>query len=172
MNRYSVITIVAVFVIASPIVISAINVAGVERLEYGWGSSTDEFSFFWLSSGGQMKVCNTMPVWGGFESFDLEIFYQNELIGTYSVESVSIDPMSSGLYDGTFRSDHWNTAHHTLMALDFEINSGTTSIDPAQFVVETSVNAPFMGFVPHSVTSSMTGHDFDTLMRMNISSCN
>ena len=45
MNKYSVITIIAILIIISPFAYSGMNIVGAEQLQYKW-SDSEKFSFF------------------------------------------------------------------------------------------------------------------------------
>ena len=61
MNRYSVITFVAIIAIITPFAYSGLNIIGANQLEYNWNSG-DEFSFFEMSNNGQIEIIKSYSI--------------------------------------------------------------------------------------------------------------
>ena len=170
MNRYSIVTAVAIAVIIAPFAVSVINITGGQQIEYRW-DSPGMFSFFKMSTDGELEFCNTLPFWVSLKSFEATMFYQDRELGTYSVDSISLDPLSASAYTGKFRSENIITAHNIFMTIDFGISGEAMRIDPTSFVVETEVETPIIGLIPYSTTTSMSGLEFDQIMRTGDLSC-
>ena len=60
MNKYSIITVVAIIIIIAPFAYSGLNIIGANQLEYKWNDS-EGFSFFAMSNNGNIEFCNSMP---------------------------------------------------------------------------------------------------------------
>ena len=101
MNKYSIITAVAIAVIVIPFVFSGMSILGVNQLEYRW-HSPGEFSFFTMSNHGDIEYCNTMPFWTSFQKFEVGIFYESNYLGSYVGKPLTINPMSSAVQEGIF----------------------------------------------------------------------
>ena len=65
MNKYSIITAIAIIVIIIPFAFAGMNIIGSQQLEYRW-HSPGIFSFFTISNHGEMEFCNTLPFWTEF----------------------------------------------------------------------------------------------------------
>ena len=172
MNRYSVVTVVAIIVIVSPFAVSAINVVGVQQTDYRWNSA-ETFSFFKLSTGGELEFCNRLPFFVNFQNFDVTMYYKEKELGTYSTGPLALDPYSSSVRDGVFRSSDRTAAHNIFMTFDFGVAGGEAMrINPADFIVETKADTPIIGLIPYSTTTSMGGLEFDQIMRADDPYCN
>ena len=172
MDRYTVITAAAIIIIIVPFAISAINITSAEQLQYRW-DSPGMFSFFKMSTDGKLEFCNTMPFWADIERFDVIMYYQGEMIGTYAVtEPFTVNPLSSNTQKGAFTSEHISRAHSMLMTIDHEFSSGESRIDARQFVIKTVISTPILGLVPYDVTAQMSGHEFNSQMNAEDLYCN
>ena len=94
MNKYSVITIIAILIIISPFVYSGINIVGAEQLQYKWNDS-EEFSFFTMMNNGNIELCNPMPFSISFEELQIGSFYNAKNIGCLLYTSPSPRDLST-----------------------------------------------------------------------------
>ncbi|MGH1569234.1 MAG: thr operon leader peptide [Nitrosopumilus sp.] len=170
MNKYSIITAIAITIIIIPFVHSGLNIVGVQQLEYRW-DSPGEFSFFTMSNSGKMEFCNTMPFWTSFQIFEVATYYDTVHLGSFVVKPTTINPFSSTVQGGIFSSEKITTAQHNFMTLDFEFDGGDIRLDPNKFMVVTSANTPIIGIIPYTSTNQITGFDFDTLMNSEDLAC-
>ena len=74
MNKYSIITLIAIIIIITPFAYSGLNILGANQLEYKW-SGSEEFSFFAMSNSGDMEFCNPIPFPTSFQKFQIISFY-------------------------------------------------------------------------------------------------
>jgi hypothetical protein len=79
MNKHSIITAVAIVVIAIPLIYSGSSIVEAQQLEYRW-YNPGEFTFFTMSNDGEIKFCNTLPFWTSFQKFEIEAFYQIQIL--------------------------------------------------------------------------------------------
>jgi hypothetical protein len=171
MNKHTVITLIAIIVIIIPIVHSGLSIAGAQQVEYRW-DSPGQFSYFTMLNNGKMEFCNTLPFWITFQNFQVSAFYQNEILGSYNVQPMTIDPFSSTVREGVFTSEEMEEAQHILMTFDFEFNGGNVRLDPNQFIIIVNTNTPILGIIPYSTTMQMSGFEFDQIMNTEDLSCN
>ena len=170
MNKHSIITAIAIVVIVTPFAYSGLSIVGVQQLEYRW-DNPGEFTFFTMSNQGEMEFCNTMPFWTSFQKFEIAAFYQAELLGSFVVQPLTINPWSSSVQEGTFSSEGMSVAQHIFMTFDFEFNGGNIRLDPNKFVILTSTDTPILGIIPYSSTTQISGFEFDKMMNAENLSC-
>ena len=163
MNKYSIITAVAIAVIVIPFAHSGLSIVGSQQLEYRW-HGPGQFSFFAMSNHGEMEFCNTLPFWVSFQKMEVATFYSNEHLGSFVVNPLTIDPLSSAVQEGTFTSEEIATAQHNFMTLDFEFDGGDIRLDPNQFTVAIKTDTPILGMIPYSTVTKMSGWEFDQNM--------
>ena len=171
MNRHTVITAAAIAVIVAPFMYSAMSIYGAQQMEYRWGGP-DEFSYFAMSNHGGIEFCNVLPMWVSVEGVEIAPFYQGEYLGSYTVESMTIDPLSPASNPGKFSSETRAASQHIFMAIDFELADGDIRLDPSQFVMIINVDTPILGFIPYSTTTQMDLVDFGQMMDGKEWTCN
>ena len=158
MNRYTIITAIAIAVIVIPIAHSGLSVVGAQQLEYRW-DSPGEFNFFTMLNEGKMEFCNAMPFWTTFQKFEISTFYQSNHLGSYVVKPLTMSPYSSTVQEGTFVSNGMSEAQHIFMTFDFMFNGGNIRLDPNQFIITVATDTPILGIIPYSSTVQMSGFD-------------
>ena len=170
MNKYSIITTIAIIVIIIPFAHSGLSIVGVQQLEYRW-NSPGQFSFFTMSNSGNIEFCNTVPYWTSFQSFEVATFYDTIHLGSFVVNPTTINPLASTVQEGMFTSEKLATAQHNFMTLDFEFDGGDIRLDPNKFMIVIRADTPIIGIIPYSSTNQITGFDFDIMMNSENLSC-
>ena len=171
MNKHTVITIIAIIVIVTPITYSGLSVIGVQQLEYRW-DNPGEFTFFTMLNHGEMEFCNTIPFWISIQKFEIETFYQSDTLGSFTVPSLSINPLSSTVDAGIFKSEEMPEAQHIFMTFDFMFNGGNIRLNPNQFAIVISADTPILGLIPYTTTTQISGFEFDKMMNAENLTCN
>ena len=170
MNKHSIITIIAIIVIIIPFAYSASSIVGVQQLEYRW-DSPGEFTFFTMLNHGEMEFCNTIPFWITFQKFEISTFYQSDILGSFVVQPLTINPYSSVVQEGIFSSEEISESQHIFMTFDFMFNGGNIRLDPNQFIILITADTPILGIIPYSSTTQMSGFEFDKMMNAEDLSC-
>ena len=170
MNKHSIITAIAIIVIVMPFAHSGLSIIGMEQLEYRW-NSPGAFTFFTMSNHGNMEFCNPMPFWISFERLDITSYFETNELGTFSVNPLTINPISSTVQEGTFSSEDLAASQHVFMTLDFEFDGGDIRLDPNQLRVIIQADTPILGIIPYSTTTQISGFDFDQNMNSEDLSC-
>jgi len=170
LNKHSIITAIAIAVIAIPFVYSGLSIVGIQQLEYRWDSPGD-FNFFTMSNSGNIEFCNTLPFWISFQSFEVATFYDSQHMGSFVVNPTTINPLSSTVQEGIFSSEEFAAAQHNFMTLDFEFDGGEIRLDPNKFIIVIHANTPIIGIIPYTSTNQITGFDFDKMMNSEDLSC-
>ncbi len=170
MNKHSIITAVAIVVIAIPLIYSGSSIVEAQQLEYRW-YNPGEFTFFTMFNDGEIEFCNTLPFWTSFQKFEIEAFYQSKPLGSFVVNPMTINPLSSTVQEGIFSSEERSSAQHIFMTFDFEFNGGNIRLDPTKFIIVTSIDTPILGIIPYSTTTQNSGFEFDKMMNAENLSC-
>jgi hypothetical protein len=171
MNKHSIITIIAIIVIVTPFAYSTLSIVGVQQLEYRW-DNPGEFTFFTMLNQGEMEFCNAIPFWITFQKFEISTFYQSEILGSFVVQPLTINPYSSVVQEGIFSSEEISESQHIFMTFDFMFNGGNIRLDPNQFIILITADTPILGIIPYSSTTQMSGFEFDKMMNAEDLSCN
>ena len=170
MNKHSIITIIAIIVIVTPFAYSGLSIVGVQQLEYRW-DNPGEFTFFTMLNQGEMEFCNAIPFWITFQKFEISTFYQSDILGSFVVQPLTINPYSSVVQEGIFSSEEISESQHIFMTFDFMFNGGNIRLDPNQFVILITADTPILGIIPYSSTTQMSGFEFDKMMNAEDLSC-
>ncbi|MGY5143258.1 MAG: thr operon leader peptide [Candidatus Nitrosopumilus sp. bin_32a] len=170
MNKHSIIAIIAIIVITLPFVHSGLSIIGMQQLEYRW-DNPGQFSFFTMSNHGEIEFCNTMPFWVSFEKLEITPYFETNNLGSFSVNSITLNPLSSTVQEGKFSSEELSAAQHIFMSLDFEFNGGDIRLDPNQFIILVRADIPILGVIPYSTTTQISGFDFSKMMNSENLSC-
>jgi len=170
MNKYSVITAIAIAIIVIPFIHSGLSIYGVQQLEYRWHSPIN-FSFFTMSNHGGVEFCNPMPFWTSFQRFEIATFYEGNHLGSFVVDPLTVNPFTSSIQSGVFISEELTTSQHIFMTMDFELDDGDIRLDPNEFIVMTKADTPILGLIPYSTTTQYDIVDFDNAMNSLDLSC-
>ena len=170
MNKHSIITIIAIIVIVIPFAYAGLSIVGVGQLEYRW-DNPGEFNFFTMLNQGEMEFCNAIPFWITFQKFEISTFYQSDILGSFVVQPLTINPYSSVVQEGIFSSEEISEAQHIFMTFDFTFNGGNIRLDPNQFIILISTDTPILGIIPYSSTTQISGFEFDKMMNVEDLSC-
>ncbi len=170
MNKYSIITAIAIVIIVIPFAYSGLSILGVQQLEYRW-DNPGEFTFFTMFNQGEMEFCNTMPFWTSFQKFEIATFYQSKHLGSFIVQPLTINPFSSAVQGGIFSTEDRSESQHIFMTFDFMFNGGNIRLDPNQFIIVINTDTPILGIIPYSSTTQISGFEFDKMMNAEDLSC-
>ena len=170
MNKHSIITIIAIIIIVTPFAYSGLSIVGVQQLEYRW-DNPGEFTFFTMLNQGEMEFCNAIPFWITFQKFEISTFYQSDILGSFIVQPLTINPYSSVVQEGIFSSEEISESQHIFMTFDFMFNGGNIRLDPNQFIILISTDTPILGIIPYSSTTQISGFEFDKMMNAEDLSC-
>ncbi len=154
-----------------PFAHSGLSILGMQQLEYRW-DNPGQFSFFTMSNHGTMELCNALPFWITFEKLEIATYYDENHIGSFSINPTTLNPYSSSLQEGIFSSEKLSAAQHIFMTLDFEFDGGDIRLDPNKLIVVVHTDMPIIGIIPYSTTSQISGFDFDKNMNLENLSCN
>jgi hypothetical protein len=171
MNKYSIITIIAILIIISPFAYSAMNIIGAEQLQYKWNDS-EKFSFFAMMNNGSIELCNPMPFSISFEKLQIGSFYNTKNIGTYEIMSTTIKPQSSIVAKGDFFTEEYQSTQRMFLTLDYEFGGGEIRVDPNKFIVVVSIHTSIAGIIPFSHDLQISGFELDQIMKNQELSCN
>ena len=171
MNKYSIITIIAILIIISPFAYSAMNIIGAEQLQYKWNDS-EKFSFFAMMNNGSIELCNPMPFSISFEKLQIGSFYNAKNIGTYEIMSTTIEPQSSIVAKGDFFTEEYQSTQRMFLTLDYEFGGGEIRVDPNKFIVVVSIHTSIAGIIPFSHDLQISGFELDQIMKNQELSCN
>jgi len=169
MNKYSIITTIAIIVIITPILYGVWSVYSVEELQLRTPNS--QFSYFDMSNYEEIEICNPMPFFVGFNGLNIESYYQNDIKGVFEIGPITISPNTSEIVDLSFSSDSFAEAQYLFMHMDGQFGGEIPiRLDPSQMVVVTNFETRIIGVIPYQNTITQSAFDFTNMMNEE-SSC-
>ena len=163
MNKYSVITIIAIIVIVSPVLYGVWGTYSVGQLQFRTPSS--EFSYFDMSNYETIEVCNSMPFFVSFNDLKIETYYSNDLKGVFEIGPTIINPNTSKVLEVSFSSDSFAESQYLFMHMDGQFDGEMPiRLDPSKMIVVTNFETKIIGIIPYQNTITQTGFDFTKMM--------
>jgi hypothetical protein len=83
MNKYSIITAVAIIVIIIPVLYGVWSIFSVEQIQLR--TPNEEFSYFEMASNEEIQICNPMPFFVSFNAIRIETFYTEDVKGVFEI---------------------------------------------------------------------------------------
>ncbi len=169
MNRYSIITAIAIIVIITPILYGVWGIYSVEKLQLR--TPNVEFSYFEMSNYEKIEICNPMPFFVGFNGLKIEPYYINDIKGVFEIGPTTISPNTSEILDVNFSSDNFSEAQYLFMHMDGQFaDEIPIRLDSSKMVVVTNFETRIIGIIPYQNTITQSGFDFTNMMNEE-SSC-
>jgi DNA-binding beta-propeller fold protein YncE len=163
MNKYSVITIIAIIVIVSPILYGVWGTYSAGQLQFRAPSS--EFSYFDMSNYETIEVCNSMPFFVSFNDLKFETYYSNDLKGVFEIGPTTINPNTSKVLEVSFSSDSFAESQYLFMHMDGQFDGEMPiRLDPSKMIVVTKFETKIIGIIPYQNTITQSGFDFTKMM--------
>ena len=163
MDKYTIISIIAIFVLVLTVGFSVLNVLAAESLQFRGADAS--FTFFGFNENGTIEVCNSLPFFTTGDKLEIFIYSDKEVQGIFSFDEFTIFPMSSSIIKGSFTSDSY--AESTYLFFHFDgMFSGSTPlrINPSKIIVVTEIQTPIIGVIPYSVTKQYSSLEFWDMM--------
>jgi hypothetical protein len=163
MNKYSVITAIAIIVIIIPILYGVWGIYSVEKLQIGTPDS--KFSYFDMSNYEKIEICNPLPFFVSFNGLKIEFYYQNDIKGVFEIGPTTISPNTSEILDVDFSSENFAEAQYLFMHMDGQFGGELPMrLDPSKMVMVTSFETRIIGVIPYQNTFTQSGFDFTNMM--------
>ncbi len=169
MNRYSIITTIAIIVIITPILYGVWGIYSVEKLQLR--TPNTDFSYFEMSNYEKIEICNPMPFFVGFNGLKIDFYYINDIKGVFEIGPTTISPNTSEILDVNFSSDNFSEAQYLFMHMDGQFaDEIPIRLDSSKMVVVTNFETRIIGVIPYQNTITQSGFDFTNMMNEE-SSC-
>ncbi len=169
MNKYSVITAVAIIVIIIPILYGVWSIYSVEQLQLG--TPNVEFSYFEMSNYEKIQICNPMPFFVSFNGLRVATYYTEDLKGIFEIGPTTMDPKTVEVLELNFSSENFAESQYIFMHMDGQFDGEIPiRLDPNRMVVVTTFETKIIGVIPYQSTITQSGFDFTKMMNEE-SSC-
>ncbi len=163
MNKYSIITTIAIIVIILPILYGVWSIYSVEKLQIG--SPNSDFSYFDMSNYEKIEICNPLPFFVSFNGLKIESYYQNDIKGVFEIGPTTISPNTLEILDVDFSSENFAEAQYLFMHMDGQFgNEIPIRLDPNKMMVVTNFETKIIGVRPYQNTNTQSAFDFTNMM--------
>lgn len=163
MNRYSVITAIAIIVIIIPVLYGVLNIYSVEQLQLV--TPNIEFSYFEMSNYEKIQICNPMPFFVSFNGLTIATYYTQDLKGIFKLGPTTIGPNAIDLLDLNFSSENFAESQYLFMHMDGEFGGELPiRLDPTKMLVVTTFDTKIIGVIPYQSTITQSGFEFTKMM--------
>lgn len=99
----------------------------------------------------QTDACNPSYFPATFTKYEIDAFYNSDIIEKATVGGSTLSPKSAAILDGIFAINKQAVT---------KIGQENTTFDPAKATITTSVSAPIFGFIPYTVDQKYAAVDF------------
>lgn len=169
MNKYSIITAVAIIVIIIPILYGVWAIFSVEQIQLR--TPNEEFSYFEMANKEEIQICNPMPFFVSFNGMKIETFYTEDVKGSFDIGPTTLEPETSKIFEVNFSSDNYSESQYLFMHMDGQFDGEVpVRLNPNEMVVTTSVETRIIGLIPYQTTVTQSAFDFTNMMNED-SSC-
>jgi hypothetical protein len=164
-NKHTIVVILSVIVIAASLGYSSLNLFSANNLQFRWYQA-DSFDLLSIMFGGKMSVCNNSDYPAAFSSYSFDVIYEEQNLGTFTVNGAGLAPHTNTMVDGKFATDNKQVANILFASLDTALSgSGQAArINPNHMTVITTLETKIIGLVPFSVTQQYSGDEFVQMM--------
>ena len=170
MNKYSIITAVAIIVIIIPVLYGVWSIFSVEQIQLR--TPNEEFSYFEMASNEEIQICNPMPFFISFNAIRIETFYTEDVKGVFEIGPTTLEPNTSQISELNFLSDNFSESQYLFMHMDGQFDGEVpVRLNPNKMVVNTTFETRIIGVIPYQTTLSQSGFDFTNMMNED-SLCN
>lgn len=169
MNKYSIITAIAIVVIVLPILYGVWGIFSVEHLQLR--TPNDEFSYFDMANNELIQVCNSMPFFVSFNGIQISTYFQNDQKGVFEIGPTTVEPYSLEILEADFSSESFSESQYIFMHMDGQFDGEVPiRLDPNQMIVEINYESRIIGLIPYQNTITLSAFDFTQMMNEE-SSC-
>ena len=162
-NKHSIIVIIASIVIVGTFAYSLGNALSLENIEFRWNQN-ESFDFIVMMNGGNIQLCNTSEFPAIINGIDMDMYLDNQKLGTFSVEPVTINPNSMIEAHGNSEMIG-NSAQVMLLYMNTEFSgSNIARIDSSKMIVQVNYNTNILGVIPITVSNVYSGYEFYQIM--------
>ena len=104
----------------------------------------------------QTDACNPSYFPATFTKYEIDAFYNSDIIEKATVGGSTLSPKSAATLDGVFAINK--------QAVD-KIGQSNATFDPTKATITTSISAPIFGFIPYTVDQKYDAIDFQNRIK-------
>ncbi|CUR52330.1 protein of unknown function [Nitrosotalea devaniterrae] len=104
----------------------------------------------------QTDACNPSYFPATFTKYEIDAFYNSDIIEKATVGGSTLSPKSAAILDGVFAINKEAVTR---------IGQQNSTFDPSKATITTSVNAPIFGFIPYAVAKKYPAEEFQQMIK-------
>lgn len=168
MNKYSVISAIAIAVIMIPILYGIWGMYSIEQLQIR--TEKDQFSYFDFANNEKIKICNPTSFFVTFSGLSIDVYYLNDIKGDFKMGPNTLDPNSSKILEMNFSSNSFSEAQYLFMHMDGQFDGEVPiRLNPNEMKVSTTFETKIIGVIPFEQTVTKSAFEFTQMMNEDIS---
>jgi len=168
MNKYSIISAIAIAVIIIPILYGLWGIYSVEQLQIR--AEKGQFSFFDFANYEKIRICNPTSFFVTFSGLTIDVYYLDDLKGKFTIGPNTLEPNSSKILNADFSSDSFSEAQYLFMHMDGQFDGEVPiRLNPNEMKVLTTYEIKIIGVIPNIQTIANSGFEFSQMMNEDIS---
>lgn len=151
-------------IIAITIVGYSINTYALSNLQFR-SSGGENFDFATFSGNLQMEACNPTSYPASFDKYHMQVLYKEKEFATMDIKGGTISPKQSEILDGNVAIDRGMVADLFMQSLaDGFSGTQTPAFNQNDMIVNSTIEAKVLGFIPYTETKSNTMTEFQEIM--------
>jgi len=168
MNKYSIISTIAIAIIVIPIVYGLWGIYSVEQLQLR--SEKNQFRYFDFANYEKIRICNPTSFYVSFSEITMDVYYLNDLKGEFKIGQSILEPNSTEILDVDFSSDNFSEAQYLFMHMDGQFDGEVPiRLNPNEMKVTTTYETKIIGIIPYEQTITTSGFEFTQMMNEGVS---
>ena len=163
MNKHTIITTIAIIVIAIPVLYGIWSIYAVEQIQFR--SSDEKFRYFDMANNEKIEVCNPNPFFVTFNGLRIDAYYKGDIKGTWQSNSKTLSPQTSEVLEIDYSSKNWPESQYLFMHMDGQFTGEQIiRIDPREMIIVTTFDTRIIGIIPFPVTITQSGFEYSQIM--------
>lgn len=169
-NKHTVIVIASLAVIVATLGYSSLNLVYAKDLQFRWHSQ-GSFDLLSIMFNGKLVVCNDSNYPTNFQKYSIQIFFDEQDVGTFTTRGAGVMPHSATVIPGSFETGDKRVSQMLFSSLNTALNNNAAAarIDPSKMQVTTTLETKIIGVIPFSITQQYTGAEFLEMMNQKTS---
>lgn len=169
-NKHTIIVIASITVIAATLGYSSLNLIYAKDLQFRWHQQ-GSFDLLSIMFNGRLIVCNDSNYPANFQKYSIQIFFDDQDLGTFTTQGAGVMPYGTTTISGNFEAGDKRVSQMLFSSLNTALNNNAAAarIDPSKMQVTTTLETKVIGVIPFSITQQHTGAEFLEMMNQKTS---
>ena len=163
MDKYSIITIIALIVITAPVLYGIWGIYSVEQIQLI--TPNESFSYFEMANDEQINLCNPLPFFVSFQSMNVEILYKGDVKGVFKIGPTTLEPYTSKTFELNFSSNSFSESQYLFMHMDGQFDGEVPiRLNPNEMEIKITLDSRIIGIIPFQTIITQSAFEFTNKM--------